>query len=347
MSTTDKPLALALVLADELKTDMAWLRETQCLAIASMYGAEEELRRLAEVERERNKLLGELKRVKGICTDVTTACQAHLRRILDLEAERDALRAEVERFEADRQDAQRYRWLVAHYATGEVWNAIDAALQNGEVVDKLSEAIDAAMLAATPPAPVAQPLTRVEIRQTAAGFEARGVSAAPAAPAAPVSQPAGDQNSVHFSLPAEWSVTLSKLNPAQQAGGPVGMHCSACGHWQASSPAAARVPLTEEQIVHLPGLPADYYLTEVIQIVRATERAHGIGEEFRSAPPNPNAGLGIPACGGPLCSEADHHPLCAKSAPPCRAPTQEEHDAAIKQIMDVFEDDDDLEVGSK
>lgn len=54
----------------------------------------------------------------------------------------------------------------------------------------------------------------------------------------------------------------------------------------------------------------------------------------------PNSGLGIPTRGGPLCSDADHHPLCGLN--PCRPgrpPTQEELDAAIKQIQDVFDQD--------
>lgn len=37
-----------------------------------------------------------------------------------------------------------------------------------------------------------------------------------------------------------------------------------------------RKPLTEDEIFAMPGLPADYYMPDTIEIVRAIERAHGI-----------------------------------------------------------------------
>ena len=50
--------------------------------------------------------------------------------------------AEIERLRAD---AARYRWLLANYARGDGYTAIDAALNDGEADTQLSPAIDAAM----------------------------------------------------------------------------------------------------------------------------------------------------------------------------------------------------------
>lgn len=57
----------------------------------------------------------------------------------------EALMAAESECEALRKDAERYRWLLANYARGDGYDAIDAALNNGEADTQLSPAIDAAM----------------------------------------------------------------------------------------------------------------------------------------------------------------------------------------------------------
>ncbi len=44
-------------------------------------------------------------------------------------------------------DAERYRWLLANYAFGDGFVAIDSALNDGEAAVQLSPAIDAAIAA--------------------------------------------------------------------------------------------------------------------------------------------------------------------------------------------------------
>jgi len=50
-------------------------------------------------------------------------------------------------------DAARYRWLLANYARGDGYDAIDQALNDGEPDTQLSPAIDAAIAAATKETP--------------------------------------------------------------------------------------------------------------------------------------------------------------------------------------------------
>jgi hypothetical protein len=47
-----------------------------------------------------------------------------------------------------RKDAERYRWLLKNYARGDGYDAIDAALNDGQPEIQLSPAIDAAIDAA-------------------------------------------------------------------------------------------------------------------------------------------------------------------------------------------------------
>lgn len=47
--------------------------------------------------------------------------------------------------DATLKDAKRYRWLLANYARGDGYDAIDAALNDGEADIQLSPAVDAAM----------------------------------------------------------------------------------------------------------------------------------------------------------------------------------------------------------
>lgn len=50
----------------------------------------------------------------------------------------------VEHIKAITADAERYRWLLANYATGDGYDNIDKALNDGDADTKLSAAIDAA-----------------------------------------------------------------------------------------------------------------------------------------------------------------------------------------------------------
>ena len=67
-----------------------------------------------------------------------------------LRSERTAWRATAENAE---KDAARYRWLLANYARGDGYDAIDQALNDGEPDTQLSPAIDAAIAAATKETP--------------------------------------------------------------------------------------------------------------------------------------------------------------------------------------------------
>lgn len=51
---------------------------------------------------------------------------------------------------ADARDARRYRWLLDHYARGDGYTDIDAALNDGEPEKYLSPAIDAAIASMQP-----------------------------------------------------------------------------------------------------------------------------------------------------------------------------------------------------
>ena len=60
---------------------------------------------------------------------------------------------------------------------------------------------------------------------------------------------------------------------------------------------------------------------------------------------DPNAGMGLPSCGKPLCSEGDHHPLCtmylAAQAAPAPAPMADDRDAygvALLAAWDAMRD---------
>ena len=58
--------------------------------------------------------------------------------------EADTLREQVLSLSAD---AARYRWLMDNYATGDGYDRIDAALNDGDADTKLSPAIDSAIAA--------------------------------------------------------------------------------------------------------------------------------------------------------------------------------------------------------
>ena len=60
------------------------------------------------------------------------------------ENEKRCLRA-MDAARAAETDAARYRWLLANYARGDGWTAIDKALNDGEADTQLSPAIDAAI----------------------------------------------------------------------------------------------------------------------------------------------------------------------------------------------------------
>ncbi|WP_148716449.1 hypothetical protein [Chitinolyticbacter meiyuanensis] len=64
---------------------------------------------------------------------------ALLDRLAELNRQWQALR------EVDRKDAARYRWLLANYARGDGYTAIDRALNDGDADTQLSPAIDAAI----------------------------------------------------------------------------------------------------------------------------------------------------------------------------------------------------------
>ena len=82
---------------------------------------------------------------KEFRADAADAILSLLDELQTLREERTEWRVTAENAE---KDAERYRWLLANYARGDGYDAIDRALNDGEPDTQLSPAIDAAIDAA-------------------------------------------------------------------------------------------------------------------------------------------------------------------------------------------------------
>lgn len=85
-------------LAEHLAADIAWLRDEYGLHIASMLGAERELRRIPALQAELEAVTADALRAYTKLNGLHVSARAHRDRVRELEAERDELRADAMRW---------------------------------------------------------------------------------------------------------------------------------------------------------------------------------------------------------------------------------------------------------